>query len=76
MSRVRCGLRRSEALRAVGERLGRSGGDGYSKSFWMEDGWKALPSIAHEELYDLTFYPNEQNNLVEIEEPHAQEAAM
>jgi arylsulfatase A-like enzyme len=48
--------------------------DGYSKAYWMTHGWKSLPSVTHEELYDLTFDPNEQNNLEASKEPRAQEA--
>lgn len=43
--------------------------DGYSKTYWMESGWKSRPSIAHEELFDLVFDPNEQNNLAENSDP-------
>jgi len=43
--------------------------DGYSKTYWMEKGWKALPSVAHEEFFDLVFDPNEQNNLVSSSDP-------
>jgi|SRR6187402_1446413 len=38
--------------------------DGLSKSFWMDKGWKTLPAVRHEELYDLVFDPNEKNNLL------------
>jgi len=48
--------------------------DGYSKTFWMNNGWKALPSVSHEELYDLTFDPNEQNNLATSREQRTQVA--
>ena len=48
--------------------------DGYSKTFWMNNGWKTLPSVAHEELYDLTFDPNEQNNLAVSREQRAHAA--
>lgn len=48
--------------------------DGYSKNFWMDSGWKALPSVSHEELYDLIFDPNEQNNLATSAEPRAKAA--
>jgi arylsulfatase A-like enzyme len=48
--------------------------DGYSKTYWMEKGWKSLPSVTHEELFDLVFDPNEQNNLVSSPEPQAQAA--
>jgi N-sulfoglucosamine sulfohydrolase len=37
--------------------------DGLSKTYWLENGWAQQP-IAREELYDLTFDPNERNNLV------------
>lgn len=37
--------------------------DGYSKTFWVEHGWKDRP-VPREELYDLVFDPNETNNLV------------
>jgi N-sulfoglucosamine sulfohydrolase len=49
--------------------------DGLSKTFWMEKGWKALPGVAREELYDLVFDPNEQNNLAGSKETRAIEAA-
>jgi arylsulfatase A-like enzyme len=45
--------------------------DGPSKTFWMKNGWKSLPSVAHEELYDLSFDPNEQNNLIASREDRA-----
>jgi arylsulfatase A-like enzyme len=48
--------------------------DGYSKTYWMEKGWKSLPSVSHEEFFDLIFDPNEQNNLVSSSEPQAQAA--
>lgn len=48
--------------------------DGYSKTYWMEKGWKSLPSVTHEELFDLVFDPNEQNNLVSNPEPQAKAA--
>jgi arylsulfatase A-like enzyme len=48
--------------------------DGYSKTYWMEKGWKSLPSVTHEEFFDLVFDPNEQNNLVSSSEPQAQAA--
>ncbi|MDE1163037.1 MAG: sulfatase [Acidobacteriaceae bacterium] len=38
--------------------------DSLSKTYWMERGWKSLPSVSHEELYDLTFDPQEKNNLI------------
>jgi arylsulfatase A-like enzyme len=37
--------------------------DGLSKTYWLENGWAQQP-VAPEELYDLTFDPNERNNLV------------
>ncbi len=37
--------------------------DGMSKSYWLESGWAQQP-VVPEELYDLIFDPNEQNNLV------------
>lgn len=37
--------------------------DGLSKTYWLENGWARQP-IAREELYDLTFDPDERNNLV------------
>jgi N-sulfoglucosamine sulfohydrolase len=48
--------------------------DGHSKSLWMKNGWKSLPSVAHEEFYDLVFDPNEQNNLAESKQEHVQVA--
>ena len=48
--------------------------DGYSKTFWMKNGWKSLPSVSHEELYDLVFDPNEQNNLAGSQQQIAQAA--
>ena len=36
--------------------------DSPSKSLWVEHGWKQR-KVASEELYDLVFDPNEQNNL-------------
>jgi len=36
--------------------------DGPSKSVWLEAGWRQQ-SVPHEQLYDLIFDPNEQNNL-------------
>jgi N-sulfoglucosamine sulfohydrolase len=36
--------------------------DSTSKSLWLEYGWKQQ-ALASEELYDLIFDPNEQNNL-------------
>ena len=36
--------------------------DGYSKKFWMDNGWKDM-ILPDEELYDLVFDPNERNNL-------------
>ncbi len=36
--------------------------DSPSKSLWLEYGWKQK-ALASEELYDLVFDPNEQNNL-------------
>jgi len=48
--------------------------DGPSKTYWMENQWKSLPTITKEELYDLVFDPNEQNNLVTDTEPRAQQA--
>jgi arylsulfatase A-like enzyme len=48
--------------------------DGYSKTYWMKQGWKNLPSVTHEELFDLVFDPHEQNNLASCPEPHAQAA--
>lgn len=37
--------------------------DGYSKKFWLDNGWKNI-QLPSEELYDLVFDPNERNNLV------------
>jgi arylsulfatase A-like enzyme len=37
--------------------------DGPSKSYWMKHGWKTRLTT-REELYDLIFDPNENNNLV------------
>ena len=37
--------------------------DGESKSVWLEAGWQKR-DIAQESLFDLTFDPNEMNNLV------------
>ncbi|QOY89787.1 sulfatase family protein [Paludibaculum fermentans] len=37
--------------------------DGYSKSYWLEQGWKDR-YVPREELYDLVFDTNETNNLV------------
>lgn len=37
--------------------------DGYSKSLWVEHGWK-MHKLPQESLYDLMFDPAEQNNLV------------
>ena len=37
--------------------------DGPSKEVWLEHGWRER-SIAQEQLYDLTFDPNEANNLI------------
>lgn len=48
--------------------------DGYSKNFWMDNGWKSLPSVSHEELYDLIFDSNEQNNLAASSESRAKTA--
>ncbi len=42
------------------------------KTFWMKNGWKSPPSVSHEELYDLVFDPNEQNNLAGSSEQIAQ----
>jgi len=36
--------------------------DGPSKSLWLDSGWRQQ-SLAQEQLYDLIFDPNEQNNL-------------
>jgi arylsulfatase A-like enzyme len=36
--------------------------DGPSKSVWLDAGWREQ-TVAHEQLYDLIFDPNEQNNL-------------
>ena len=36
--------------------------DGLSKDVWLEYGWRDRP-VAHEQLYDLIFDPNETNNL-------------
>lgn len=36
--------------------------DGPSKSVWLDAGWRNQP-VAREQLYDLIFDPNEQNNL-------------
>ncbi len=36
--------------------------DGPSKDLWLEYGWKGS-EVAQEEMYDLIFDPNEQNNL-------------
>jgi arylsulfatase A-like enzyme len=49
--------------------------DGASKSYWMANGWKNLPSVAHEEFYDLLFDPNEQNNLA-FKKDESTEAAL
>jgi arylsulfatase A-like enzyme len=38
--------------------------DGASKSYWMKSGWKTRRLTTREELYDLTFDPNENSNLV------------
>lgn len=48
--------------------------DGYSKSYWMENGWKTRQAIAYEELFDLVFDANEQNNLVDSKAPEAASA--
>jgi N-sulfoglucosamine sulfohydrolase len=48
--------------------------DGYSKTYWMEKGWKSLSSVTHEELFDLVFDPHEHNNLVSNPEPQVQTA--
>lgn len=37
--------------------------DGESKSVWLEQGWQSRP-VAKESLFDLTFDPNEMNNVV------------
>jgi N-sulfoglucosamine sulfohydrolase len=37
--------------------------DGPSKTYWIQNGW-GKQMIADEELFDLTFDPNERNNLV------------
>lgn len=36
--------------------------DGLSKTFWVQNGWRNH-IVPHEELYDLIFDPNEENNL-------------
>jgi N-sulfoglucosamine sulfohydrolase len=36
--------------------------DGYSKDFWLRHGWRDNP-VTTEELYDLTYDPNEMHNL-------------
>jgi arylsulfatase A-like enzyme len=36
--------------------------DGPSKTVWLEAGWRGQ-TVAREQLYDLIFDPNEQNNL-------------
>lgn len=36
--------------------------DGLSKTYWVEHGW-GKKVVSREELYDLTFDPNERNNL-------------
>lgn len=38
--------------------------DGLSKTFWVESGW-AKQSVPSEELYDLTFDPEERDNLAD-----------
>jgi arylsulfatase A-like enzyme len=48
--------------------------DGYSKTFWMKNGWKSLQNVSHEELYDLIFDPNEQNNLAGSQQQNAKAA--
>ena len=48
--------------------------DGFSKTYWMDKGWKTVPSVAHEELYDLVFDANEQNNLTASNEARVTEA--
>lgn len=37
---------------------------GYSKDVWLEAGWRNAP-VAHEQLYDLVFDPNETNNIAD-----------
>ena len=36
--------------------------DGFSKTYWLDNGWKDL-QLPAEELFDLVFDPNERNNL-------------
>jgi len=37
--------------------------DSASKSYWLREGWKGMPLVQEEELFDVVFDPNEQNNL-------------
>lgn len=39
--------------------------DGLSKQYWVENGW-ALQVVPSEELFDLTFDPNERRNLAAV----------
>jgi N-sulfoglucosamine sulfohydrolase len=48
--------------------------DGFSKTYWMDKAWKTRPSVTREELFDLAFDPNEQNNLASSDEPQAKAA--
>src|SRR5262249_47164438 len=38
--------------------------DGFSKSLWLEHDWRNR-AVAHEELFDLLFDPNETRNVVD-----------
>jgi N-sulfoglucosamine sulfohydrolase len=40
--------------------------DGFSKTFWLQNGWKEEPLVSHEELYDLVFDPMEHTNLASV----------
>ncbi|WP_263374410.1 sulfatase family protein [Granulicella aggregans] len=48
--------------------------DGPSKSYWLANQWKATEVVAHEELYDLVFDPNEQRSLIDSNQPDARGA--
>jgi arylsulfatase A-like enzyme len=39
--------------------------DGWSKDYWLKEGWQTNPMEAEESLYDLVFDPNESNNLIQ-----------